>query len=326
MQNEEKVKALSQKLMDGVRQTFESNRFKQYLKAMSVFHEYSPRNVALIFLQYPKATYVAGFEAWKKLGRYVRRGETGISIFAPSKVTNRAEKPILDDNKNQVLDKDGNVQKEGDQEIRIRFHPVSVFDVSQTDGDPVPALCNELQGAVPDFQNIFTAVQKISPYKIVFENMPGDTKGYCSDSEKKIALKPGMSDAQIVKTLIHEYAHAVLHKDVEKSREQKEIEAESVAFIASNFLGIDTSGYSFDYVSVWSHGMDTDHLLDALEDIQAGANEIISSISDEIKTLEQTRNTEKQKLPERLSAAVKESEKLNTEKEMIPNGKLLAEQ
>lgn len=325
MFNEEKVKALSQKLVDAVQQSFESNRFKQYLKAMSVFHRYSSRNIALIFLQNPNATYVAGFDAWKKLGRYVRRGETGISIFAPSKVTDKTEKPMLNDNGNPVLDESGKSKTQEVENNRIRFHPVTVFDVSQTDGEPLPALCNELQSAVLDFQTIFSAIQNLSSYKIVFEPMRGQEKGYCSHTAKKIALKPGMSDAQIVKTLIHEYAHAVMHKDTGKSREQKEIEAESVAFIVSDFLGVDTSGYSFDYVSVWSHGIDIEQLQDVLENIQAGANEIISRIDGEMKNIEQTRGTECLKLPERLTEAVKKSEKLSAEKEMIPSGKLLAQ-
>lgn len=326
MERNEKIQALSKKLMDGVQQTFGSNRFKQYLKTMSVFHDYSPRNVALIFIQNPTATYVAGFEEWKKLGRHVRRGETGISIFVPTKTTVKMEKPILDDNDDPVFGDDSSPKTEKVEKIRFRFSPVTVFDISQTDGEPLPALCKELQGAIPNFQQIFSAVEKLSPYKIVFEPMPNDDNGCCSHKDKIIALKPGMSDAQIVKTLLHEYTHAVLHKDTEKSKGQKEIEAEGIAFIVSELLGVDTSDYSFDYVSVWSHGMDTDQLLNVLEGIQTDANKIISSIDAEMKHLERTRNAENRKLPERLSEAVKLSEKLNTEKEMIPSGKLLAEQ
>lgn len=324
MQNEEKVKALSLKLVDAVQQTFESNRFKQYLKGMSIFHEYSPRNVALIFLQNPNATYVAGFEAWKKLGRYVRRGENGIAIFEPTKVVEKIKNPVLSDTGTPVNDENGNPQVEEINKIRIRFHQVTVFDVSQTDGDPLPALCNELQSAVPDFKTIFSAVQHLSPYKIVFEKMPDDKKGYCSHAEKKIALRPGMSDGQIVKTLIHEYAHATLHAYSLKSEREKEIEAESVAFIVSNFLGFDTSGYSFDYVSAWGCGMDFTQLMSVLENIQNDAVNIISHIDAEMRSLDQTHSAEYQKLPERLNEAAIKSEKLSIEKEMIPSGKLLA--
>lgn len=325
MLNEEKTKALSDELADGVRQTFESSRFKQYLKAMSVFHGYSPRNAALIFFQKPDATYVAGYDEWKKLGRYVRRGETGISIFAPVKAAEKIDKPVLDDNGKPVLDGDGNPKTETVSEARIRFHAVSVFDVSQTDGKPLPALCEELRSAVPDFQEIFAAVQKICPYKIVFEKMLGEAKGYCSYEAKKIALKCGMGDAQIVKTLLHEYAHAVLHNGTGKSRKQKEIEAESIAFLVSDFLGVDTSGYSFDYVSAWGHGMETEQLLELLEGIQTEANEIISRVDAAMKDVEKDRARKPLKLPQRLSEASKISEKLSAEKEVIPNEKLLAQ-
>ncbi|HEX3016237.1 MAG TPA: ArdC family protein [Caproicibacter sp.] len=324
MDKDEKVKELSQKLIDGVRLTFESNRFKQYLNFMSVFHHYSPRNIALIFLQKPTAIQVASFEEWKKLGRYVRRGETGISIFEPTKIVEKIKKPVLSDTGNPVSDKNGNPQEEEINKIRIRFHQVTVFDVSQTDGDPLPALCNELQSAVPDFKTIFSALQHLSPYKIVFEKMPDDKKGYCSHAEKKIALRPGMSDQQIVKTLIHEYAHATLHANSPKSEREKEIEAESVAFIVSDFLGFDTSGYSFDYVSAWGCGMGFTQLMSVLENIQNDAVNIISHIDAEMRSLDQTQAAEYQKLPERLNEAAIKSEKLSIEKEMIPSGKLLA--
>ena len=325
MRSEEKTKELSQKLVDGVRQTFESNRFQQYLIAVSLFHSYSPRNTALIFFQKPDATRVAGFDAWKKLGRYVRRGETGISIFAPVTVANKVRKPVLDDNGKPLFDENGDPKTEAASETRIWFRPVTVFDVSQTEGKPLPELCGELQGTVPDLEKIFSAVQKISPYKIVFEKMPGEEKGYCSYAEKKIALKPGMSDAQIVKTVLHEYAHAVLHKGVAKSREQKEIEAESVAFLVSDSLGVDTSGYSFDYVSVWSHGMETEQLQEMLESIQTDANEIISRVDAAIKEIEKEQKRMPLKLPARLSEAAEISERLGAEKEAVPNAKLLAQ-
>ncbi|OCN03438.1 hypothetical protein A7X67_11170 [Clostridium sp. W14A] len=325
MNQDEKVMELSQRLLDGVNQTFKSNRFKQYLNAVSVFHRYSSRNTALIFLQSPSATHVAGFEAWKKLGRYVRRGETGISIFAPSKLVVKLNQPLLDDNGNPVFDQDGNPKTETIQKSKIHFRAVTVFDISQTDGDPLPALCNELQGAVPDLQNIFTAVQKISPYKIVFEDMHGEMKGFCQHSKHLIAIKFGMSDEQIVKTLLHEFAHAVLHARSEKSKEQKEIEAESVAFIVSDFLGIDTSGYSFDYVSSWSYGMEAAQLQDMMENIQDNANTLIGKIQTELESLEKSPEHKIENLPIRLSKALEKSEQLNSEKEMIPNANLLAQ-
>ena len=325
MTNDAKVKELSERLLDGVKPTFESNRFKTYLKAVSVFHRYSPRNTALIFLQSPNATHVAGFEAWKKLGRHVRRGEQGIQIFAPAKVVVKLTQPVLDDDGNPVLDENGSAGTEKIQKTYIRFRTVSVFDVSQTEGDPLPALCDDLQGAVPDFQKIFSAVQNVSPYKIVFEDLPKEMKGCCRNSDRKIALQLGMSDEQIVKTLIHEFAHATLHAHSDKSREQKEIEAESVAFIVSDFLGIDTSGYSFDYVSSWSYGMEIARLQDVMDNIQSSANEIIGEIQTAMELLEKVPERAPQKLPERLSAAAKKLEQLDGEKEMLPHANLLAQ-
>lgn len=325
MNQNEKVKELSQQLSDGVRDTFDSNRFKQYLKAVSRFHQYSPRNTALIFFQNPSATYVVGYDTWKKFDRYVRRGETGISIFAPAKVTEKIEKPVLYDDGKPVTNQNGKPKTEEILKAKIRFHPVAVFDVSQTDGKPLPALCDELQSAVCDFQKIFTAVQTVCPYKIVFETMPGDEKGYCSHTEKKIALKPGMSDAQIVKTLLHEYAHAILHNGAKKSREQKEIEAESVAFIVSDFLGVDTSGYSFDYVSVWGCGMDTGQLREILAGIQNSACDVINRMDAAMKSLEKNQERKPVRLPQRLSEASKISERLSAQKEVIPNGKIIAQ-
>ena len=325
MTNDAKVKELSERLLDGVKQTFKSDRFKTYLKTVSVFHRYSPRNTALIFLQSPNATHVAGFEAWKKLGRHVRRGEQGIQIFAPAKVVVKLNQPVLDDSENPILDESGNPRSEKIQKIFIRFRTVSVFDVSQTEGDPLPALCDDLQGAISDFQKIFNAVQSVSPYKIVFENLPEDMRGCCRHTDHTIALQLGMSDEQIVKTLIHEFAHTTLHAHSNKSREQKEIEAESVAFITSNFLGIDTSGYSFDYISSWSYGMEIAQLQDVMENIQNSANEIIGEIQTAMELLEKAPERAPQKLPERLSTAAKKLEQLNGEKEMLPHANLLAQ-
>jgi antirestriction protein ArdC len=328
MGRDEKVKALSQKLLDGVRQTFQSGHFKNYLKAISTFRNYSPRNVELIFLQNSNATYVAGYDTWKKLGRYVRRGETGISIFAPAVVVEKHEEPFLDNDGNQGLGDDGRPLAHEVKKTLLQFHIVTVFDVSQTEGAPLPALCNELQGASPctDFQKIFDAVQSICPYKIVYEEMGENTKGYCSHTDKKIAIKSGMGDKQIIKTLIHEFAHATLHGSSEKSRQQKEIEAESIAFIVSDFFGIDTSDYSFDYVSSWGYNMEPAKLQDVLQNIQASANQIISKVETAIKNLEKTElKVPPQKLPKRLNFAAEKSKELNIEKEMIPGGKLIAE-
>ncbi len=323
MLNEEKTKALSDELADGVLRVFRSNRLGQYLRAASLFRGYSPRNAALIFFQKPDATYVAGYDEWKKLGRYVRRGETGISIFAPVRAAEKTEKPILDDEGNPVPDENGSTKKETESKTRIRFRPAAVFDVSQTDGDPVPSLCLKRQSAVSDSGEIFEALQKVSPYRIVFENLPGGEPGRCFRAEKKIVLRSGMNDGQIVETLIREFVRASLAKEM--SPERKKIETEGIAFLVSDFLGADTSGCRFGSVSVWSQRMDTAELQEMLEEIQNGANGIISRVEGAVKNIEKETAHAAQKLPERLLEAVKISERLGAEKEVTRNAKLRTE-
>lgn len=323
MNNEEKAKALSDELSDGVLRMFRSNRLGQYLRAASLFRGYSPRNAALIFFQKPDATYVAGYDEWKKLGRYVRRGETGISIFAPVRAAEKTEKPVLDDEGNPVPDENGSPKKETESKTRIRFRPAAVFDVSQTDGDPVPALCLKRQSAVSDSGEIFEALQKVCPYRITFERLPGGEPGRCFRTEKKIVLRSGMSDGQIVKTLIHEFVRASLTKEM--SPERKKIETEGIAFFVSDFFGADTSGYRFGSVSVWSQRMDSEQLWEMLENIQESANRIIFRIDAAVKGIEKVQTRKLVKLPERLSEAAKISERLGAEKEVTRNAKLLAE-
>lgn len=315
---DDKVKELSEKLMEGVKQTFESDNFKNYLKFVSSFHSYSLRNSILIFTQQRNASQVAGYNAWKKLGRYVKRGEKGISIFAPSKSTVRKNVPVLDESGNPKNNPDGTPLIEDIEETRIKFFVTTVFDVSQTDGDPLPQICNELQGTVKDYEKIFNAIKKHSPYKVVFEKISGSTNGYCDYENAKIAIKTGMSEEQIIKTLVHEFAHATLHEETVKGREQREVEAESVAFIVSNFLGIDTSSYSFGYVASWSKGMELEELQSVLENIQQTANQIINTLQEEFQRIEEIEKEppiETQNLEERISQAVGKVTEINQDKE-----------
>ena len=247
MASDEKYKEITEKLLNGVTEVFQGDRFKQYLQTMSKFHSYSFRNSLLIHLQMPEAKRVAGFESWKKFNRFVKRGQKGIAIFAPfiikKKIQLESETPEKD--------------REEKEQAVVKFKITYVWDVSQTEGDPLPSFCNELTGNVDRFDQIFSMLKEISPYNISFEQIPGAVKGYCSSDNRKIAIQMGMSDEQTIKTLIHEIAHSLLHEDSKKSREQEEVEAESVAFIISDFLGVDTSSYSFDYVAIWSREMET---------------------------------------------------------------------
>lgn len=316
---EDKVKELSEKLMEGVQQTFLSDNFKKYLRFVSSFHNYSLRNTILIMLQHEKATQVAGFEAWKKHGRYVKRGEKGIAIFAPQKYKVKKEVVVLDELGNEKLNPDGTPMTESSDETRIKFAVTYVYDVSQTDGKPLPKICNELQGSVDQYEKIFNAIKKISPYKIVFEEIADGSKGYCNYSESKIAIKHGMSEEQIIKTLIHEFTHATLHEESDKCRERREIEAESVAFIVSDYLGIDTSSYSFGYVAVWSQGMELAELQSVLESIQQTASQIINSLHEELQLLEKSEIEPEgkiQNLSDRLNRAAEKSSELASDKEI----------
>lgn len=320
MASDEKVKELTQKLLDGVKQTFESGNYRKYLEFVCSFHNYSLRNTILILAQNPNASLVAGFESWKKRSRYVKRGEKGIAIFAPSKVKQKQRVPIYDEDGNRKLNPDGTPVTEEKEQAFIKFIVTNVFDVSQTDGEPLPQICNELQGTVADYEKIFAAVKNICPYKIEFEQISSGRKGYCDYNHSRIAIKMGMSNEQIIKTLIHEFAHATLHNNSDKPKEQREVEAESIAFIVSNYLGVDTSSYSFDYVANWSQGMELEQLQNVLESIQSTANQIINSLHEQFQTLEKIEAVQEQKnenLQERLHQASEKSNGHNQDMEMI---------
>ncbi len=317
MPDNEKIRELSAKITDGVKKTFEGDNFKKYLNSVSLFHDYSMRNTMLVLMQRENVTHVAGYQSWKKLNRFVKRGEKGISIIAPTTVTVKKEKSIYDDYGNEKFTAAGNPVTEQVKETCINFTVAHVYDISQTDGEPLPEICRELQGDVDNYEKIFNALKSISPYKVVFERIENDTKGYCSFENKKIALNLGMSEEQIIKTLIHEFAHAVLHKASDKSQEQKEIEAESVAYIVSDFLGLETSGYSFDYIADWSRDMQLGELQQILDNIQSSANEIIHLLQEEMKSLEKVQDQligETENLQNRLKQAAEKSIELKNEK------------
>ncbi|WP_020072467.1 ArdC-like ssDNA-binding domain-containing protein [Faecalispora sporosphaeroides] len=317
MASDEKYKEITDKLLDGVTEVFHGDRFKQYLQTMSKFHSYSFRNSLLIHLQMPEAKRVAGFESWKKLNRYVKRGQKGIAIFAPYLI------------KKKIQLESENPAKEGEETEQsvVKFKIAYVWDVSQTEGDPLPSFCNELTGKIDRFDQIFSMLKDISPYNICFEQIPGNTKGYCNSENKKIAIKISMSDEQTIKTLIHEIAHSLLHEDSKKSREQEEVEAESVAFIISDFLGVDTSSYSFDYVAIWSSKMEASELQDILANIQQQASAIVSQLSEKFEALAQ----EKEKvepitecgLDEKLHQAEQKIARSNQQQEVMKYGKNL---
>mgnify|MGYP001635190614 FL=1 len=273
---QQQVQALLKQAEDGARAIFESENYRNYLSTMSKFHNYSFRNTLLIYMQKPEASYVAGYVAWQKnFNRQVQKGEKGIQIvgYTPKNVNQEQEK--RDEQGNPVIGADGKPETETVTRKIPYFTPVYVYDVSQTEGEPLPRLVNELDGSVEAYNDLMTALREVSPFPIVFEDIKGGVNGYCSPAEQKIAVRQGMSEAQTVKTAIHEITHADLHAPEKaaalgnrKDRRTKEVEAESTAFIVCNHYGIDTSDYSFGYLASWSSTKELTELQSSLDTMQ----------------------------------------------------------
>ena len=304
----QKVQEITEKLEQGIKELFESEKYKTYLNTMSKFHNYSFNNTMLIAMQKPDATLVAGFKAWQKnFDRHVKKGEKGIRILAPAPYKIKEERDKIDPvTQELLLDKDGNPQKE-EVEITIpAFRAVSVFDVAQTDGKPIPELAaKELLSDVEGYQDMIRAVEAISPVPIELEEIAGDSKGYYDREAKRIAVQENMSEGQTLKTMIHEVAHSKLHsKEVEqdeqmkKDRNTKEVEAESVAFTVCQHFGIDTSDYSFGYIAGWSSGRDTKELRASIDTIRRTASELITGIEEQLQELQRNREVSQEQTKE----------------------------
>ena len=301
-QQEERVKALTDKLEQGVKDLFESGRYQEYLRAMSRFHRYSFGNTLLIWLQCPAATHVAGFTTWKRLGRSVKKGTKGIRILAPCPQRCLVPREVTDPNTGEFLRKpDGTAKTETSLVSFVRFKAATVFDLSQTEGRELPSLgVARLTGDVEQFEQLYQKLTELSPVPVEQDAVPGNANGYFSAQENRIVLRSGMSQMQTIKTLIHELAHARLHdrraipKGEQKDRRQKEVEAESVAYVVCQHLGLDTGEYSFGYVAGWSKGKELMELKASLATIQSAANEIISALEEpeKEKAAEKTQNSE----------------------------------
>lgn len=284
--SDERLAELTDRLENGIKELYASGRYAEYLAAMSKFHRYSYKNALLIVLQCPTATRVAGYKVWKEeFERQVKRGEHGILIFAPSQRKRAAMVEKKDPSTGQTLyGPDGKPLMEPGFAVATHFVPVYVFDVSQTEGKELPSIVvSELSGDVKDFEGISTRLSAVSPLPIIFGPIPGTAKGYASHMEGRIVVKPDMSQVQTLKTMIHEVAHGKLHvpdllADHPKQRHEKEVEAESVAYVVCQHFGIDTSDYSFGYVAGWSRGRELSELKASLDIIHTTAAEIIDAI------------------------------------------------
>lgn len=277
----ERLKALTDQLEQGVSDIFQSGQYAAYLTAMSKFHHYSFGNTMLIFMQCPNATHVAGYHDWRRnFGRQVKRGERGITILAPCPYRRREEV--------EETAPDGSTATTIQLVQRVGFRTVTVFDISQTEGKPLPEIAKKLTGDVAQYESMVAAIRSISPYPIHIERFPSDAYGCCNFVEQRIFVQPDMSQAQTIKTMIHEVSHAKLHAPIEdgdgetppqrKRRFVREMEAESVAYVVCQHFGIDTADYSFGYVAGWSHGKNLSQLKASLELIRNTSAELIDGI------------------------------------------------
>ena len=310
----DKLKEITDRLEQGIKELFDSDRYKEYLRVMSKFHNYSFNNTLLIAMQKPDASLVAGFQSWKNnFKRNVVKGEKGIKILAPSPFKIKQEMEKIDPaTQKPIIGADGKPVKE-EKEITIpAFKVVSVFDVSQTEGKELPDIAVDmLTGDVERFKDVFAALEKTSPVPIGFEKIEGNSHGYYHLEEKRIAIDEGMSELQTIKTAIHEIAHAKLH-DIDPNapqeeqadrpdRRTREVQAESVAYAVCQHYGLDTSDYSFGYVAGWSSGRELDELKSSLETIRSTAAEIINSIDEHLQEIQKERDKEqvqKETVPE----------------------------
>ena len=269
---QERLKQITEKLENGVRDLFISDKYLTYLKVMSRFHRYSLNNQILIAIQKPDASLVAGYKTWQtKFSRTVKHGEKAIYILGP--VSHQIEK--------EVILADGSTQK---QEISyMTFRPVPVFSAEQTEGEELPTICQRLTGTVEGYKDLISKLEAVSPVPVSYEEIKGGANGYYHLLDKKIVIQSGMTQEMTVKTLIHEISHALLHDidlgtDKDADRMTREIEAESTAYAVLQYLGIDSSDYSFGYIAGWSSDKDTKELKRSLEMIRSTADTIITGI------------------------------------------------
>lgn len=281
------------KIEQGVVDCFDSEQFRKLTEVMGKMPHYSVNNQILIMLQNPEATLCNSFSGWKKVGRHVNAGEKGLRIMAPAPYQMEKEQEKTDANGKVILDKDGEPVKETVKVTVNAFKPVSTFDVAQTSGDPIPQIgVDELLGTVEGYEAIMQAIKDVSPVPVGFEDIASGAKGYFHLADNRIAIQEGMSEVQTVKTALHEVAHAKYHNmeamkanGEEKSKNQKEIEAEGIAMVCAAHYGIDTSDYSLGYLTGYSSGKEIPELKAALQTIRQGACEIIDAIDEKVRAV-----------------------------------------
>ena len=319
---DEKMKQITDRLQEGLQELFDSERYAEYLRVMSKFHRYSVNNTLLIAMQKPDATLVAGYQAWqKKFNRHVNKGERGIQIIAPAPIREKREQEKIDPETGEVVLLENGQPETEEVTVTIpRFTVSTVFDVSQTDGDPLPDLAaEELTANVENFDIFMEAINAVSPVPIRFDEIQGEAKGYYHLENKEIVIQQGMPELQTMKTAVHETAHAILHdKDVMqeqgilKDRMTKECEAESVAFCVLSYFGLDTDDYSFPYIAGWSSSREMKEVRGSLDTIRRTSSEIIDGIENSMREQMLERQEQEAELPQEIENA--ERDKMQSEK------------
>lgn len=292
---EEKMSEIQERLMAGTKEIYESGKWAEYISVMSKFPHYSINNCILIASQCPHASYVCGYKKWNEFNRNVLKGESGIMIFAPIKGKVETEEPKFDENAKPVLNEDGTQQSEKVTREYKTFRPCYVFDLSQTEGDPLPTLATRLEESVEDYETLKNILVSVSPVPISFEEVPGEANGFYSPTEMRIVVQDGMPELQTIKTMLHEIAHATYGhggKDDKWDKESREIQAESTAFWVAGMLGLDTGDYSFGYITGWSKDREVSELKENLELIKNTANDLVTKIEEKLKECEQEKEKE----------------------------------
>ena len=301
--NRERLQQITAGIEQGIKELFESEKYMRYLSVMSRFHRYSVNNTMLIYMQKPDATLVAGYNKWKnQFERHVKKGEHGITIIAPTPFKKKIEEQKLDpDTKAPMLDADGKVIME-EREVEIpMFRPVKVFDVSQTDGKPLPELASSLSGSVQNYEAFMEALRRSAPVPLSVEPMAANMDGYFSPDRQRIAIREGMSEVQTVSAAVHEIAHSKLHNYAQaqeeaaragdkgppkkKDRNTEEVEAESISYAVCQYYGIQTGENSFGYIATWSQDKTLPELRASLETINKAAGELITDIDRHYKAI-----------------------------------------
>ena len=284
----EKIKELTEQLHDGIKNLFESDRYRDYLQAMAKFHNYSFNNSLLIWAQRPDASAVAGYRAWQtKFQRTVNPGAKGIMIIEPAPWKRTIHEKVFDEDGNSVKDQEGNELTQEVERTYQGFKVGYVFAYEDTSGKPLPSIVSILDKEVDNFDSVMDALRKISPAPIRFDSVDGGANGYYDLVNREIVVKDTLPQAQKIKTAVHEVAHSILHDkidglDLEATKREMEVSAESVAFVVCSWLGLDTSEYSFGYVGGWSAGKELKELQQKMEKIRTTASMIISGIDGEL--------------------------------------------